>query len=259
MLIDPPTASYLGIRFDNKTYDEMAEKIGNLAAAENFTFVVTSNVDHAVSLYNEENLLITEAFRDAYRAAELRVCDSRILQLLARLEGTHLHVTTGSDLISFLFQGPHLNGKTVALIGGQDDTVPLLKKQFPEVTIRQHVPPMGVLHNENALQEIVDYVTQSRCDYVFFAIGSPQSEIAAHRCFADGGARGVGLCVGAAIEFLLGQKARAPRWVQAIRMEWAFRLMSEPKRLWKRYFLGAIKITKLVLKHRNKPANLILH
>jgi exopolysaccharide biosynthesis WecB/TagA/CpsF family protein len=67
------------------------------------------------------------------------------------------------------------------------------------------------------------------------SVGAPQQEMAARAAMQRGDAVGVGLCCGAALEFLAGRKARAPRWMQKAGLEWLHRLSSEPARLWRRY------------------------
>jgi N-acetylglucosaminyldiphosphoundecaprenol N-acetyl-beta-D-mannosaminyltransferase len=59
---------------------------------------------------------------------------------------------------------------------------------------------------------------------------------------------GIGLCVGASVEFVVGAKKRAPGWVQQAHLEWLHRLASEPRRLWKRYILEAPELVRLMMK-----------
>ena len=72
---------------------------------------------------------------------------------------------------------------------------------------------------------------------IFSAIGAPQSELICALIRQRGEATGVGLCIGASLEFLTGAKRRAPRWMQKAGLEWLFRLANEPGRLWRRYLL----------------------
>ena len=60
-----------------------------------------------------------------------------------------------------------------------------------------------------------------------------------------GGALGVGLCVGAALDFLTGSAKRAPQWMRGMGLEWLHRLVSEPGRLWKRYLVTGPKVFSL--------------
>jgi len=71
----------------------------------------------------------------------------------------------------------------------------------------------------------------------FFAVGSPQSELICSLIRQRNRTAGVGLCIGASLEFLTGSKLRAPHWMQRVGLEWLFRLVNEPTRLWRRYLL----------------------
>ncbi|MEM6857740.1 MAG: WecB/TagA/CpsF family glycosyltransferase [Pseudomonadota bacterium] len=237
MLTKKVTTEFLGVHFNMMDYKEVALELDRLSRSEGFSFAVTPNVDHVVMLHETECEVIRKQFNEAYNAAALRLCDSRILQLLAKLRGVKLKVVTGSDLTAFLFEKGHFNGRKVTIIGGDEAMLPELRRRFPHVELIQHIPPMGVLKKPEATQEIIDFIRTESCDYAFFAIGAPQSEIVANRCQAAGLSKGVSLCVGASFEFMLGRKTRAPSWMQRYGLEWAFRLGAEPKRLWKRYLV----------------------
>lgn len=247
MLTKRATTEFLGVEFSNLTTDEVLVELEKLSQCESFSFVVTPNVDHVVMLHEHENEDIRKSFTDAYRTAALRLCDSRILQLLAKSRGIELEVVTGSDLTAHLFTQGCLDGRRIAVIGGDTSLVEELRNRYPAIEITQHQPPMGIINDPAACAQVVEFASQSLCDYIFFAIGAPQSELIAHRCLTSGTARGVALCIGASIEFLLGRKARAPRWMQHAKLEWAFRLLSEPRRLWRRYLVVGPRVFRLAL------------
>ena len=85
------------------------------------------------------------------------------------------------------------------------------------------------------MERAVSIIVASQADYTFLAVGSPQQEILAARVAEVGDARGVGLCVGASIEFLTGAQKRAPRVLRYLALEWAYRLACNPRRLGRRY------------------------
>ncbi|MEL6485683.1 MAG: WecB/TagA/CpsF family glycosyltransferase [Pseudomonadota bacterium] len=242
MLTEKVTTEFLGVQFNTMNYKEVAAELDRLSQCGGFSFVVTPNVDHVVMLHDNKNEVVRQRFSEAYEAAALRLCDSRILQFLAKLRGTKLEIVTGSDLTTYLFESGHFNGKKVAILGGDETMLPELRRRFPDIELVQHIPPMGVLRNQKAVQEIEHYLAEALCDYALFAFGAPQSEIAANHCAMAGLPKGVGLSVGASLEFLLGRKMRAPSWMRKYGLEWAFRLAAEPKRLWKRYLVLGPKI-----------------
>lgn len=241
------TTNFLGLAFVDATFGEVAAELDRLRDEGGVSLVVTANVDHVVMLRNQSPAdPYRERFARAYDAASLRLCDSRVLQALAYLKGIRLKVLTGSDLTEMLFRGGWFAGRKVALIGGDASMANDLKEQFPAVELSQHIPPMGILEKEHAIVEIEAFLKGGKWDYILFAIGAPRSEIIAHRIMRDEGVQGVALCVGASIEFLLGRKARAPKWMQKARLEWMFRLLTEPRRLWRRYLLAGPRILAIV-------------
>ncbi len=246
MLTELPTSRFLDLDFVDVSYAEIAAELDRMSRTGKFATVVTPNVDHIVMLHHQGADDVAKQFRSAISAASLLACDSRILKALAALRGIKLQVVTGSDLTAYLFNHGFFDNRRVALIGGDPEMLSELTRRYPSIQLAQHIPPMGVLGNEAAIREIENFVVSSGFDYVLFAMGAPRSEIIAQRCSLLPGASGVALCIGASIEFLLGRKARAPRWVQKIGMEWAFRLMSEPRRLWRRYLVSGPRVFRIV-------------
>ncbi len=254
MRTEAATAEFLGIEFSNLSYPAVLAELDRLSRQEHFSVVVTPNVDHVVMLHDGKDQIVKDQFREAYQVAAVRLCDSRILQLLAKLKGIELKVVTGSDLTALLFRSGHLDGKRVAIIGADEAMLAELKARFVAIDLIQHIPPMGVLKNPKAMDEIEEFIASQGCNYVLFAIGAPQSEIIANRCLNAHRSKGVALCVGASIEFVLGRKARAPVWMQKAHLEWAFRLISEPRRLWRRYLVSGPRIFRLTFFGGHMPA-----
>lgn len=230
---------FLGLDFDPLTQDEVLEVIERLSVAPRFSYVVTPNVDHLVQIHAPGT---EEAVPDAFRRADLRVCDSRVLQLLARRSGLDLPLVTGSDLTAHLVERMQRTAGQVAVIGGDQALLAGLKRRYPAVRWEQFEPPMGVRRNPDAQAAIARFVAHSEARIFLFAIGAPQSEIVCARIAELGEAHGVALCIGASLEFLTGAKRRAPRVLQRLKLEWLFRLLSEPGRLWRRYLVEGPRI-----------------
>lgn len=252
MHIDLRREKFLDIQFDNPTYEEVARQVEILAGSQSFSFIVTANVDHVLRLHPTESSRASAQFLDAYSAARMRLCDSRILKSLAGLKGVDLNVVTGSDLTALLFRSRFRENHTVAIVGGDAAMITELAAKFSGPRFVQHVPPMGVLQKQQAIRDIVEFVSAAQADFVFFAIGAPQSEIVAHACLRSGKCRGVGLCIGASIEFLLDRKSRAPVWMQRLSLEWAYRLFKEPRRLSRRYLVTGPRIFWLAYKWQRR-------
>jgi N-acetylglucosaminyldiphosphoundecaprenol N-acetyl-beta-D-mannosaminyltransferase len=235
-------ARFLGVNFDLLDAGQALAEVRTLAHQSVFSFIVTPNADHVAKLTGDGSDSRISKFRAAYSAARLRLCDSRIIKRLGRAYGLDLPLVTGSDLTATLLENARHQGERIAIIGGHADMISDLNYRFPGPEFHQHIPPMGVLDKPAEIAKIIEFLANVRPNYTFFAIGAPQSEIIAMQCQGAPGITGVGLCVGASIEFLTGRQIRAPRWVQAMGMEWAFRLLSNPRRLWRRYLIESPKI-----------------
>lgn len=239
-----PTASlpFVGFDFDILNEEQVVHRIERWIDRQGFFYIVTPNVDHAVfydTLRGDD-----PGIAAAYRKADLTLCDSRILSLLAQLSGHRLPVVAGSDLTARLIGGSG-PWKRLAVVGGDRALHERLEWRYPAFEWHFCQPPMGVKSDPDARRRIADFVERTGADLVFFAIGAPQSEICCREIAQRAKARGVALCVGASLEFLTGVKRRAPRWMQRAKLEWLYRLASEPKRLWRRYLIEGPKILRI--------------
>lgn len=245
----PPRIRFLGADFDPLGEAEVFAWIEAASSVPRFVYVITPNVDHIVMLADRGTEPWREQYRKAAAAADLCVNDSRILQRLARLSGRALPVTPGSDIVRELVARRREASGRLALIGGRKEEAAWLRNALPRHEVVHLDPPMGVRENPAAQDEIARFVESANAEIILFAIGAPQSEIVCHAIARRGRARGVGLCIGASVEFLSGAKTRAPRWMQQSGLEWLFRLASEPRRLWQRYLVRGPRVFKLWWDH----------
>jgi exopolysaccharide biosynthesis WecB/TagA/CpsF family protein len=224
--------AFLDLKFDSLDESGAVEAVLALGQGETFAYVVTPNVDHLVRLHRRRG---DTTLWSAYRNATLCLCDSRILKVLANWSGLGLTVVTGSDLTARILGMAGL--QSAAVIGGDVRLVGDLAASYPHVRFFHHLAPYGILHDLHAQLEVAQFVESCAASVQFFAFGSPQSELICALVHQRGQASGVGLCIGASLEFLTGVKRRAPRWMQRAGLEWLFRLANEPARLWRRYLL----------------------
>jgi N-acetylglucosaminyldiphosphoundecaprenol N-acetyl-beta-D-mannosaminyltransferase len=227
---------FLGLRFDTGSVDEAARSI--LAATHHrFKYVVTPNVHHMVRMLEDP-----AALRPLYEGAWRVFCDSRVLSRLARGGGLRLPVITGSDLTADLIARAAKHGLTVAIIGSTAAACARLKDKYPGLSLVYHTPKMGFIKSELEVRECVDFVVRTQAPLVFLAVGRPQQEILASRIADHPQARGIGLCIGASIDFLTGAQHRAPVWIREAGLEWLYRLLSDPRRFARRYLLESPQI-----------------
>ena len=237
-----PQRAFLGVSFAAADGAQVLQWVVDAARDAAFRYVVTPNVDHLVMLHGEGSEEWRRQYRSAVEHADLVVNDSRVLAGLARLAGVDLPPVPGSDLTREIVTRGIAPGSHIALVGGSPADAEWLRAALPQCEVAHLAPPMGVRDRPALQEEIACFVEREAPDFTFLAMGAPQSELVAQRLANRGKARGVALCIGASIEFLSGARRRAPRWTQRLGLEWAFRLLFEPRRLWRRYLVQGPRI-----------------
>lgn len=209
-------------------------------------FVVTPNVDHTVLLQHHEGL------QAAYQDAALILADGWPVVAASRLLGRPLpERVPGSDLVPALFDAvPVSRPITVYLLGAApgvgERAAVCIGRRWPAVkVVGTYSPPLGFEKDDAENERIIARINAARPDVLVLGLGAPKQELWAHRFHARLQVR-VALCVGATIDFLAGEKRRAPAWVQRAGLEWAHRMLSEPRRLAKRYAHDAWVFPQLV-------------
>ena len=235
--------SFFGLNFAAVSLDEAAAMVVARPADAAFAYVVTPNVDQIVTIMGERGDLMP-----VYQGAWLRLCDSRVLRLLGRLRGAALTVVTGSDLVARLFQRCIRPDDPLTIVGCADATVEKLCAAYGLTRVAHYNPPMGFMEHPVEVEVCVRFVVAHPARYVFLAVGSPQKEILAAKIAAAGKAVGLGLCIGASLNFLVGAEKRAPRWMQQCCLEWLHRLLADPRRMWRRYLVRSPRIFALLLR-----------
>ena len=238
---------FLGARFAGCDIEGASAWVLDRARQSAFSYVVTPNVDHLVRLHRADDPLLWQTYGDA----DLCLCDSRILARLASLSGLELPVVAGSDLTARLLSEKLGEGTRIALIGGNAAQRDWLAAAHPEAEVFHHEPPMGLRTDPGAQLAAAQFIEAAQAHIVLLTVGAPQSELVARLVKTRAKASGVALCVGASLEFLTGEKRRAPRVMQAMSLEWLFRLLSEPRRLWRRYLVEGPAILSIWLRWRD--------
>jgi exopolysaccharide biosynthesis WecB/TagA/CpsF family protein len=232
MIATAARARFLDLDYDLLSLDETFRFIAARDPNAPFGYLVTPNVDHIVRLEKAE-----ASIHAAYGQAQFCLCDSRVVSRIAGLAGVRLTVVPGSDLVRAIMDRMIVAGDRLCLIGGSRETARKLAERHPDIVILQHVPPMGLLRDAQARARAIDFAADAHARIILLAVGSPQQEVLAREMREDGRVTGFGLCIGAAVEFITGEQVRAPRFVQKAGMEWAWRLGSQPQRLWRRYLV----------------------
>lgn len=125
-----------------------------------------------------------------------------------------------------------------------------LEKNLPGIKIvGTYAPPFGFEKNEEELIQINGMISEAQPDLLITCFGCPKQEKFIYRNMDKYDAK-VSVSAGATVDFLAGNVKRAPKWMSEHGLEWFYRFLQEPKRMFKRYFVDDVKILKLVWKYR---------
>ena len=204
---------FLGLRFDTGSIEEAVCRILTETRG-GFKYVVTPNVHHMVKMLDAP-----VAMQPLYKRAWRVFCDSRVLSRLARFNGQTPPVITGSDLTSRLISRAAELHLTISIIGPAASACSALLEKYPGLDIDVYTPPMGFIKSEPEIRRCVEFVVEKQAPLVFLAVGMPQQEILAFHIADNPMAKGIGLCIGASIDFLTGKQRRAPVWMQKTGLE----------------------------------------
>lgn len=213
----------------------LAQVAGRLAAGQGFA-VATINVDHLDQLRRDP------AFRAAYAAQDFVVADGNPIVWLSRLARRPVALAPGSDLVVPLARAAAAAGVAVALIGSTpaalDRAADALRAAVPGLRVALTLSPGFPFDPDGAeAGAVLNRLAASGAGLAFLALGAPRQERLAAR-----GRQQVPGCgfasVGAGLDFLAGTQRRAPQAVRLVKAEWLWRMLSDPRRLARRYGRG---------------------
>jgi N-acetylglucosaminyldiphosphoundecaprenol N-acetyl-beta-D-mannosaminyltransferase len=172
----------------------------------------------------------------ALRAADLSLPDGAPVAWLAgHLRHRPVQRVTGSDLFDALCSRRR---RRHFFLGSTPETLERLTQavvnRYPQADVcGTYSPPFGSLE-ELECAEMVARANSAMVDIVWVGLGAPKQELWLHANRSNLKAPAV-IGVGAVFDFVSGTKPRAPVWMQHAGLEWAYRLVTEPRRLWRRY------------------------
>jgi exopolysaccharide biosynthesis WecB/TagA/CpsF family protein len=203
-----------------------------LSAGQGFA-LATINLDHIVKLERDPT------FRPVYAAQDLVVADGNPVVWLSRLARHPVSLVPGSDLVVPLVQVAADSGRPIALVGATSAALKRAADHLMAIVPRARIiycqsPPMGFDPEGDLATRILEELANQSIGLCLIALGAPKQE----RFAAMGRklAPGTGFAsVGAGLDFLAGTQKRAPRWARRMALEWLWRALSDPQRLFPRY------------------------
>ncbi|MGI8959253.1 MAG: WecB/TagA/CpsF family glycosyltransferase [Bryobacteraceae bacterium] len=222
----------LGMKVSNTSYDHAMQTITAWAQKRASKYVCLATVNNVMESHDSAK------FQSVMNEADLVTPDGMpvvwALRLLGQRNATRVY---GPDLTPMLLKQAEKIGLPVGFYGGASDVLcrllNVIRQTFPDLRLAYAFSPPFRPLTPSEDEQVVDAINRSGTRILFIGLSTPKQDywMSTHR----GKVKAVMVGVGAAFDFLAGSKAQAPRWMMGIGLEWLFRLLTEPRRLWKRY------------------------
>ena len=241
----------LNTYINNVTMPETIAAIEQMIEADKKSYVVAINVDVVMKIEEDSYL------KKVVDNADMVLVDGKPLVWISKLHGKPLKAKiSGSDLVPLLCEVAAEKGYKIFIIGGKDGIAEQAKEKLenrlPKIKIvGTYAPPFGFEKNESELDKINQMISEAHPDLLIACFGCPKQEKWIYENIEKYNAK-VSVCAGATVDFLAGNVKRAPRWMSDHGLEWFYRFIQEPKRMFKRYFVDDTKIVKLIFKYAKK-------
>lgn len=240
----PARVNIAGTPISVVSTDQLIDRVASRVGSDSCELLTYANA-WTIGLARDDERLAT-IHRDT---ASVVYADGQAVVWAARLLGTPLpeRVNAGDFFIALLDRLAE-KGARVFLLGGAEGLAEAAAQRAKELA-----PELNIIGTRSGYftegDEVAQTVRNAQPDIVFVGMGSPQQERWAADHLSDLGASTV-WCVGALFEYYGDVRRRAPVWMRRIGLEWLFRLVLEPKRLWRRYFFGNVRFLWLVARQK---------
>jgi N-acetylglucosaminyldiphosphoundecaprenol N-acetyl-beta-D-mannosaminyltransferase len=226
-----------GVGFDPLTTTDEFD-----AQVHKFVACGASHVVHFLSAHPTVIARDVSAYRELLGNGDLVVADGAPIALSMRLRGCPAIRVTGTDGFDRVCRNGISNALRHYFVGCPDSETASIfeeevRRRHPGIVICGIVVPPFRSYTEPELAQLAAEISRSRADVVWIGTGTPKQDVLAHRLRLLSVAPVIA-SIGAVFDFVAGTKARAPRFIRMLGMEWLFRFVLEPRRLWYRYLIG---------------------
>ncbi|MCI8550437.1 MAG: WecB/TagA/CpsF family glycosyltransferase [Lachnospiraceae bacterium] len=234
---------------NNVSMDETVTLIEEMIHSDRKTYVVPINVDVVMKMEKDSYL------KKIVDTADLVLTDGKPLIWISNIQRRPIkEKVSGSDLVPLLCGKAAEKNYRIFIIGGKDGVAEQAKQKlemkFPKINIAGvYAPPMGFEKDPEEVEHINRMVSAAHPDLLIVCLGCPKQEKWIYENYKKYDAK-VSVCAGATVDFLSGQIKRAPKWMRECGLEWFYRFLQEPRRMFKRYFIDDMKIIRLMFKYR---------
>lgn len=233
---------------NNVDMNETLTEIEEMISKEKKSYIVAINVDVVMKIENDQYL------KKIVDNADMVLVDGKPLVWISKMHGRPLKAKiSGSDLVPLLCEMAAKKNYSMFIIGGKEGIAEQAKKRLEEKLpniqiVGTYAPPLGFEEDKAELDKINKMISDVKPDLLIACFGCPKQEKWIYENISEYDAK-VSVCAGATVDFLAGNVKRAPRWMREHGLEWFYRFLQEPRRMFKRYFVDDVKILKLIRKY----------
>ncbi|PID91735.1 MAG: hypothetical protein CSA96_06560 [Bacteroidetes bacterium] len=233
-----PFHDYEVARINLKTYKHQpGQKLINTINA--YSYVVAEEDEEFKKALQASDLLLPDGFPIVW--AVKRFCNEQIFKI------------AGADIHQYLLEKANKEALKVFYLGSMPSTLEAIGERigrvYPNVTFSCFSPPYKPVFSDEDNRQMLDAVNAFKPDILFVGMTAPKQEIWSYR-HKDSLDTGVICSIGAVFDFYAGTVKRAPAWMIKLRLEWFFRLVKEPKRMWRRYLVYSPRFFRYVLQKK---------
>jgi N-acetylglucosaminyldiphosphoundecaprenol N-acetyl-beta-D-mannosaminyltransferase len=239
------TSDICGVEVANLNEDEAISFIERLVGEAGPHYAAVVNAAKIVAA-NKDAVL-----KRTLLEADLVTADGMSIVWASRVLGQRLKQrVTGIDLFERLVERAAAQGWSVYFLGSREESVSRMAEEFmtSHPTLRIAGWRNGYFDASQS-ESVAEAIRASKADLLFVAMGSPTQELWIASSLVRAGAR-FAMGVGGSFDHVSGFARRAPRWMQRAGLEWLYRLVREPRRLWRRYLVGNSAFIWLVVRQR---------
>ncbi len=239
----------LGVPISNVNYSEAIKFITDfLSNNQGFCKIYTPNVDFIMKAQKDIN------FMNVLNMVDLSVPDGKPLIWASRFLGYPLkEKISGSTLFFRICEIAEENHIKIFLLGGlpgaAEEASKRLQNKYGNIVSGYYCPDYGFEKCKDEIQNIINILKKSNSDLLVVGFGAPKQEFFIHQ-YKDLYRIPVSIALGGTIDFASGIRKMSPELLKDLGMGWLWRLIHEPKRLWRRYLIEDMKFFYFILRQR---------
>lgn len=210
---------------------------GNLTDLPNKKLMINTINAHCYNISQKDKL-----YAQALTSSDILLPDGVSIKIALKIiKGQHIRKIAGADVFYYEMNRLNKKGGSCFFLGSNTSTLEKIRKkaneEFPNVSISYYSPPYASEFTEAENSQMIKEINEVNPDVLFVGMTAPKQEKWVFSHFRNIKSRHI-CSIGAVFDFYAGNIKRAPTWMIDLGLEWLYRLLKEPRRLWRRYIIG---------------------